>query len=389
MSRSTSHADDRNRASVSPPILDPSAPEIGIHGEIQTPALHALGKKLDQRWPALEKAQAQARDRIRQISQILQDDKLIPSDAGFVIFGSLARGECTSGSDVDWTLLIDGQADPAHRRVAQQVDQTLVRAKLKQPSPGGVFGNLAFSHSIIHDIGGQNDTNQNITQRILLLLESRSLSSDDVRRRVIGGVLNRYLEEDISLLTRTDVKRWIPLFLLNDVARFWRTMAVDYASKRQERAGQGWAIRNVKLRMSRKLIFVSGMLACFNCYLCPAQEAGDGAPSIAPNYGVRLIAQLRSYTNRTPLDIVAQALDQYAKKETAAQLFAAYDGFLALLDDEDTRRHLEHLQPEAAVKDRIFQHTRDVSHAFQGALDTFFFDDHPELSKLVRRYGVF
>ncbi len=31
---------------------------------------------------------------------------------------------------------------------------------------------MAFSHDIIHQIGGQDDTNKNTTQRILLLLES-------------------------------------------------------------------------------------------------------------------------------------------------------------------------------------------------------------------------
>ena len=36
-------------------------------------------------------------------------------DADVVVFGSLARREWTSGSDVDWTMLIDGQADPEHR----------------------------------------------------------------------------------------------------------------------------------------------------------------------------------------------------------------------------------------------------------------------------------
>lgn len=40
--------------------------------------------------------------------------KLVPPDCSFLVFGSLARDEFTSGSDVDWALLIDGAASPRH-----------------------------------------------------------------------------------------------------------------------------------------------------------------------------------------------------------------------------------------------------------------------------------
>jgi hypothetical protein len=49
--------------------------------------------------------------------------------------------------------------------------------KFKAPGQTGTFGNMAFSHDIIHQIGGQNDSNKNTTQRILLLLESVELSA--------------------------------------------------------------------------------------------------------------------------------------------------------------------------------------------------------------------
>ena len=46
-------------------------------------------------------------------------------DYDLVVIGSLARGEWTSGSDVDCTLLIDGQASSDHRRVAREIESRL------------------------------------------------------------------------------------------------------------------------------------------------------------------------------------------------------------------------------------------------------------------------
>ena len=38
--------------------------------------------------------------------------RLTGEDTSIVVFGSLARSELTSGSDLDWVLLVDGFADP-------------------------------------------------------------------------------------------------------------------------------------------------------------------------------------------------------------------------------------------------------------------------------------
>jgi len=99
--------------------------------------------------------------------------KYTSGDTSLVVFGSLARGEWTSASDLDWTYLIDGQANSDHLVIAQKI-QTILKdheAEFRPPGQTGTFGNMAFSHDIIHQIGGQNDTNKNTTQRILLLLE--------------------------------------------------------------------------------------------------------------------------------------------------------------------------------------------------------------------------
>ncbi|HEY5253170.1 MAG TPA: nucleotidyltransferase domain-containing protein, partial [Acidobacteriaceae bacterium] len=174
-------------------------------------------------------------------------------DTSIVVFGSLARDEATSKSDVDWTLLIDGIADPQHLNTAHEILRRLDAIQAKPPGREGTFGNLAFSHQILHWIGGEDDSNSNTTRRILLLLESKPLGRTEAWDRVLNNVLSRYLTEDHGLWQKSR-DRGVPLFLLNDIARYWRTMVVDFAYKQRARANQGYGIRSIKLGLSRKLL---------------------------------------------------------------------------------------------------------------------------------------
>ena len=49
-----------------------------------------------------------------------------------VMFGSLARDEVTAGSDLDWTLLIDGQSDTQHLAVTKAI-KVLVEKTTSRP----------------------------------------------------------------------------------------------------------------------------------------------------------------------------------------------------------------------------------------------------------------
>lgn len=89
-------------------------------------------------------------------------ERLIDPDCSLVVFGSTARGEATTGSDVDWTLLIDGAGKAEHRRVALEIASVLKDLKLKDPRAGGAFGAMAVSHDAIYKIGGEADSNRNL-----------------------------------------------------------------------------------------------------------------------------------------------------------------------------------------------------------------------------------
>jgi predicted nucleotidyltransferase len=311
-------------------------------------------------------------------------------DASFVVFGSLARGEWTSASDLDWTYLIDGQANSDHLAIAQKMQTIFERNKeeFRSPSPTGTFGNLAFSHDMIHQIGGQNDTNRNTTQRILLLLESTAIGKNaQAHERIIRGVINRYLEEDNHLLERDETRYRVPRFLLNDVVRFWRTMAVDFASKQRDRAGKGWGLRNSKLRMSRKLIFASGLLVCFGCNLDSRLQNTISAEK--SDIRLDLVNHIRERIKLTSLEVLANAMHMYGfPRNQTEELFRAYAEFLTILDDPKSRGELEDLRAADSRTNPTFNRVRKISQAFERGLDLLFFENS-KLAPLTRKYGVF
>jgi hypothetical protein len=338
-------------------------------------------------WKAIDKAKGNADAQVRRLDGLLdqaaQDSgSLVSEDVALVVFGSLARAEWTSGSDLDWTLLIDGQADHGHANTASHVRKLLKEAKFPEPGRTGSFGKLTFSHNIIHQIGGLDDSNWNTTQRLLLLLESQAVYRPDAYNRVILGILRRYLQNDFR-----PFRLKVPRFLLNDLHRYWRTMCVDYASKYRERASEGWAIRNIKLRMSRKLIFAAGLVMC---YSCDSRVVSERNPDLAKDPTVVGMADyLRRFVEQTPLDILCEALIRWSKPETVDLILNSYDAFLTRLDDAGNRNHLGQLAPDDADHDVLFQELQEHTRSFEKGLELLFFDDNPVLAALNREYGVF
>lgn len=350
--------------------------------------------------PVLQKARREAHARRPELDSLLRsqmgrhgtDDSYDSVDTGLVVFGSLAREEWTSGSDLDWTYLIDGEVNSDHAVIAQEISRVLKQHSNRFPVPGrtGIFGNMAFSHDIVHQIGGQYDTNKNTTQRILLLLESTVIGvgrGAQAYERVLKAVVDRYLEEDSHLLTEDGQSYRVPRFLLNDIVRFWRTMAVDFASKQKDRGGEGWGLRNAKLRMSRKLIFASGLLLCFSCVLDTDLKNNISTEKSAIK--LNLVNHIRDWVRLTPLEIVARSLETYGvPKEIQESFFFSYASFLELLDNPESRAKLEGLRAAGSRNDPDFKRIKEISQVFEDCLDNIFFENE-HLKWLTRRYGVF
>lgn len=345
----------------------------------------ALAKALGTVFPAIAKARSDSSRVLDELKQLANG--LVPADASIVFYGSLARREWTTGSDVDWTLLVDGQADQNYRCVAAEFRRRLDQAGRKHPGPTGIFGNVSFSHELIDCIGGERDTNTNTTRRILLLLESAAFSQVDAHQRVIRGLADRYLDSERGFLTETGRKYKVPRFLLNDVVRYWRTVCVDYVNKQWERGGDGWALRNIKLRFSRKLMFAAGLLMCFSSRLDEGPD--DGGLFIDENGAKKAVRErLVSLIGTPPLDMICHRLSA-GPADNARRILAAYDGFLSRLGDPSIRAELAVLNENKADGSRAFRELRERSREFQEGLTQLFFDGDPTLAELTRKYGVF
>jgi len=333
-------------------------------------------------WTAIRASRARTASQLEEVAHELS--KFATPETSVVVTGSVGRGEVTSGSDFDWMLLIDGASDPAHFMLAQQIAKALKALHVKEPGRGQTFGGLVSSHDLIHYIAGTKDTNDNLTRRLLLLLESRAITNEPLRERVIRNILARYVEHDRSLPSQAGRPNRIPHFLLNDTVRYWRTIASDFASKMWERQQEGWAIRNIKLRFSRKVLFVAGLLICFSAELQQPQELEEASPE---EFLPLLADFIAAQTDISPLDHLARVLLPYP--DCGQTIFACYDHFLAVLNDDGTRKALEKISFDEAASDPVHNELREQSHDYRDGIEKLFFDLDPTLAKWIRKVGVF
>lgn len=358
----------------------PGAPQM-------TSNLNELEARLGARWASIRQARANTHERRRELTDCFA--QLGSPDTTLVVFGSVAREEVTSGSDLDWILLIDGQSVPEHKEQEREIERRLVDRQFIKPGSSGVFGRMVGSHDLVHNIGGEDDLNSNTTRRVLLLLESYAVGNREAYDRVRRQIVRRYLGDDRGL-THSGSGVRIPRFLLNDLTRYWRTVTVDFVYKQRADNDRKWALRNAKLRMSRKLIFAAGLAHVFFCHLDAA-----AAPARSELIHARDVSLLTAYLSdqlaNPPLETIAKlCMTRRISNETATAIFDNYDRFLGILDDPGKRQDLERAQSHEDLRDSpAWREIREVSQPFHEGLVHLFLRDDDDLKQLGMTYGIF
>ncbi len=304
---------------------------------------------------------------LREKSEALADGGLA-SDMTVVVFGSWARDELTDHSDDDWAVLVGREFADYDRDVvhAMALAQQHLGADEKKPGSQQVFGVPFDVDGLVDHVGLDDDTNRNLTRRMLLLLESRELAGD-IHAECWGKVLDRYLRFGIK-------NNRPPRFLLNDLVRYWRTICVDFEGKHRDTGGEDpkWVTRNAKLRTSRKLLFAGGLVPILLCHLREADEMNGF---------------LTRWLTATPSDRLAAAFLHYDAVDEGIRTFAAYDRWIEIMQDERARDELKTLREATRDGSELWQNIRAIGEELQRGLNVLLFET--ALRRLAPQYAIF
>ena len=210
-----------------------------------------------------DKIIGQLRKQVRSMAEV----KKTP-DLCIYATGSFARGDASPHSDLD-VFFID------HGEKCSKIQMTLISAdliracrKLQLPEFSG-DGRFLSLHRLVHvreKLGSPDDDYENyFTARMLLLLESTPISDqmtyDKILKQIVDSYYRDYHDHEVGFR---------PIFLANDIIRFWKTMCLNYEHKRNRKppdidTKRRSHLKNLKLKFSR-------LTMCFSMILVLAEN---------------------------------------------------------------------------------------------------------------------
>ena len=296
-----------------------------------------------------DSVERESEDKISKLRRKLESEAAL-NEVLVVVCGSYARREVTSGSDLDYFMVSQDDQKIDSKKVKKAVKQALTELNIPTPASGGAFGKTITRKSLLAMAGGNRETNGSLTRRMLYLLEGDYLTEKQKFEELRKEIIQTYIKETPKL-------HQIALFLLNDIIRYWRTIAVDYAFK-VGHANKPWAIRNIKLIFSRKLLYASGL---FSVACTRDLEEPDK------------IKKLVTYFSMPPMH---RMIEICSPLETQ-NLRNMYGEFLAALNSIDNRKVLETLDSNDR-NNELFTQLKTEGESFSDELMRLFFNTFDE-----------
>lgn len=275
--------------------------------------------------------------------------------------GSLARLESGTHSDMDIFVLAERSPELRSRLCEYKLFAEAIRINgealgFPEFSNDGQYLKICFTDDLTKRTGSPQDDMENLfTTRMLLLLESTHVLHADAYQRHLDDICKHYYRDDRGKRT------FRPLFLINDLLRYWRTLCLNYEERRND-VSKPWRKKNVNLKFSR-------MVTVFGSVLPITLGMADSADALA------------SLCGQAPLQRLASALDVIADDGLSSRwpgILDGYEQFLKWKEQDDVEAFLR----EGPSKQLVRAGAEQLSEFLHDALT------HPTIKPELRRYLV-
>lgn len=246
------------------------------------------------------------------------------SDLCIYVTGSYGRHEANEHSDLDLFFVREGCQEENELPYVQKIKivSDVVRVAEEMGFPeftgGGEYLKVHYVDDIIRHLGSPEDDYRNyFTARLLLLLESKPLTDESTYTSILETILDAYFRDYSG-----HEDAFQALFLVNDIVRFWRTLCLNYESKRNPSSANGSDRpkekddrKNLKLKYSR-------LLTCFSAIL-PLAESSLRMDKDA----------LLDVIQQTPVERLQSLSIEDGADEVRQRVIDNYSWFLDVTDD--------------------------------------------------------
>lgn len=271
-----------------------------------------------------------------------------------IVTGSYGRDEASEASDMDWFLVVDETETKLEMDEKQSLLDTvtsIIGEHVEKETGGtGTFASLISISDLLGNYGGDKETNQAFTRRMLYLLESKSLYNDDMYHELKKLIVELYIKDSVS-------DHNLSRFLLNDIIRYYRTICTDYEFKVNEQ-GKSWGVRKIKLRFSRKILYFSGLILVAKT--CSSSRD-------------KKITDTLELLNLSPIARIKKICGDAQSQE----MLSYYSKFLDEISKPSVRESLDKINRENRNSNDEYRSLKNVSQHFNWELEKMFISTFP------------
>ncbi len=307
----------------------------------------------------LKKRKINSSDHIDKIKNKFNECCPIYDDKQVCIYcaGSVGRGEVGDHSDLDIFIL--------SKKPFSRLDELEILANIIEVNRELGFGRFSNDgqylkvyslNQMLDALGAPHDDSENLfTARILLLLESRPVYNESLYTEYLNKIINHYFRDQRGKRT------FKPLFIINDLLRYWRTLCLNYELIR-DNPERPWRKKNINLKFSRMLTIFGTVLPLIAKPLSESIEFQD----------------LATFSPHDRFAIGLDMLDDRTLKEEYIQFLDNYESFLSWKEQMGSKDKIT----DGELDEKSRSAAKQVSDFIYKALS------HNEIDSELRKYLV-